>query len=448
MKALLSALSLVLFAAPSLALQGSDTCTAPTPIAGQGTFAYDNTLATTGAEGQSEPLCYQFSSSAVDNDIWFAWTADFTGNAAIATCGGTSDDSKISIYPGSSCPTPGSALACNDDACGLQSGFLVPVNSGSTYMLQIGNFPGATANTAGSFSIVEDAPVLNPANGHYYDFVQGVIDFDSARAAAEAMSYLGSQGHLATISDAAENTFLSTTFGGRAWIGAYQDFSDPSFSEPGGGWVWVTGEPWTFDSWSAGEPNDFGGTEHYAETFSNGAWNDQPLGGNNVVQGFYVEFGDVTIPGIYCSGDGANPTGCPCGNSGNDGEGCANGSGVGGKLRSTGSASVSSADLVLQGSQLIPSQPALYFQGNNAVNNGDGVLFGDGIRCAGGGVIRLQVRFSDGSGSSQTTANIAASGGVAAGDVKRYQIWYRDPATSPCGSLFNLTNGLELTFNA
>ena len=83
-----------------------------------------------------------------------------------------------------------------------------------------------------------------------------------------------------------------------------------------------------------------------------------------------------------------------------------------------------------------------------AVNNGDGILFGDGLRCAGGGVVRLQVRFSDSTGSSSTTVDIATKGGVAAGDVKRYQIWYRDPVTSPCGALFNLSNGLELTFNA
>ena len=448
MKALLLTITIAFSAAPALALQGSDSCTTPTPIAGQGTFPYDNTQATTGAEGQNEPLCYQFGSSAVDNDVWFAWTADFTGNAVITTCGATSDDSKISVYPGSTCPAPGSSLACNDDACALQSGIMFPATAGSTYMLQVGNFPGALANSGGSITIGEDAPILNPDNGHYYDFVQGVYDFNAARAAAESMTYLGSQGHLATISDAAENTFLATTFGGRAWIGAYQDFNDPNYSEPGGGWVWVTGEPWTYDSWNPGEPNDYGANEHYAETFSNGEWNDQPLSGNNVVQGFYVEFGDVTIPGIFCEGTAANPTGCPCGNLGNDGEGCANGSGVGGKLRSTGSASVGAGDLVLQGSQLIPNQPALYFQGNNAVNNGDGVLFGDGIRCAGGGVIRLQVRFSDSTGGSVTTVNVASAGSVAAGDVKRYQIWYRDPVSSPCGALFNLSNGLELTFNA
>ncbi len=448
MKALLIPITFALTAAPSLAQQGSDSCTTPTTIAGQGSFPYDNTLASTGAEGQTEAACYQFGSSAIDNDVWFAWTSDFTGNAAITTCGGTSDDSKISAYPGSSCPTPGSAIACNDDVCALQSGIIIPVNAGSTYMLQVGNFPGATANTAGTLTIFEDAPAFNPANGHFYDFVQGAIDFDSARAAAESMTYLGVQGHLATVSDASENAFLASTFGGRAWIGLYQDFSDPNYTEPSGGWTWVTGEPFTYNSWNPGEPNDSSGQEHYAEMFGNGDWNDQPVGGNGVVQGFYVEFSGVTIPGTFCEGTEANPTGCPCGNPGNDGEGCANGTGVGGKLRSTGAASVSSSELVLEGSQLIPNQPALYFQGNNAVNNGDGILFGDGLRCAGGGVVRLQVRFSDSTGSSSTTVDIATKGGVAAGDVKRYQIWYRDPVTSPCGALFNLSNGLELTFNA
>jgi len=448
MRSLCTFALLACLATPSFALQGSDSCTTPTAIAGQGSFAYDNTLATTGAEGQNETTCYDFGSSAVDNDVWFEWTSDFTGNAEITTCGGTSDDSKIGAYPGGGCPTMGSAIACNDDACGLQSSILIPVTTGSTYMLQIGNFPGATANSTGSFTITEDAPVLNPANGHFYDYVAGVTDFDSARAAAEAMSYLGAQGHLATVADAAENSFLSSTFGQRAWIGAYQDFNDPNYSEPLGGWVWVTGEPWTYDSWNAGEPNDSGGNEHYAETFSNGAWNDQPVSGNNTVQGFYVEFGDVSIPNIYCSGDDAGTTACPCGNPGNSGEGCANGSGLGGKLRSSGSGSVSNGDLVLSGSQLIPGQPGLYFQGNNAINGGDGTHFGDGLRCAGGGVIRLQVRFADGTGASQTDINISALGGVAAGDTKRYQLWYRDPVTSPCGSLFNLSNGVEITFNS
>ena len=69
-----------------------------------------------------------------------------------------------------------------------------------------------------------------------------------------------------------------------------------------------------------------------------------------------------------------------------------------------------------------------------------------GFAVAGVGVIRLQVRFSSAAGDSTTSIDIANKDGVASGDTKRYQIWYRDPAASPCGALFNLSNGLEVTY--
>jgi len=149
----------------------------------------------------------------------------------------------------------------------------------------------------------------------------------------------------------------------------------------------------------------------------------------------------------FCSGDGSG-TACPCGNVGGSGEGCANDTGSGGVLTGSGSASTGAADLVLSAEQLIPNQPGLYFQGNNAINSGNGNPFGDGLRCAGGGVIRLQVRFADSAGTSATNIDIGATGGVSAGDVRRYQLWYRDPGASPCNSLFNLSNGYEIAWSA
>ena len=231
------------------------------------------------------------------------------------------------------------------------------------------------------------------------------------------------------------------------WLGLYQDVNDPSYSEPFGGWVWTTGEPLTFAPWGAGEPNDGAGNENYVELSAAGSWNDMPLSGNGQIFGYYVEYEGSAPTTSFCTGDGTG-TICPCGNAGNTGEGCANGAGSGGLLSSSGSASISAADLVLEGSQLISGQPGLYFQGNNAINGGLGVIFGDGLRCAGGGVIRLQVGFADSTGSSQTSIDIGATGGVSAGDVKRYQIWYRDPAGSPCGALFNLSNGVEISFSS
>jgi hypothetical protein len=148
---------------------------------------------------------------------------------------------------------------------------------------------------------------------------------------------------------------------------------------------------------------------------------------------------------IYCLGDGS-ATPCPCGNPSASG-GCANSTGVGGTMTAYGSVSVSADDLTFSATGLIPSQPVLLFVGNNAVNNGAGNSFGDGLRCAGGGVRRLGVRFCDPAGSANWGGGLNTTGGWSAGDLQRFQGWYRD-ASGPCGSTFNLTQGLELTFQA
>ena len=147
----------------------------------------------------------------------------------------------------------------------------------------------------------------------------------------------------------------------------------------------------------------------------------------------------------FCFGDGTG-TACPCGNLGSAGEGCANDTGSGGLLSASGSNSVLADDLVLEASGLT-SGPGLYFQGNNAVNGGLGNPFGDGLRCAGNEVIRLEVQFSS-LDTSATSISVATKGGVSVGDTKRYQLWYRDSGGSPCNSGFNLTNGYEITWGS
>jgi len=154
----------------------------------------------------------------------------------------------------------------------------------------------------------------------------------------------------------------------------------------------------------------------------------------------------VPGPSAYCFGDGSG-TPCPCGNSGALGEGgCANSLGVGAVLGSNGVPSVAQDAFILQAANLVPGQPALLFAGLNAVNGGNGVAFGDGLRCAGGGVQRLGVVAPDASGSASWGPGIAALGGWNPGDLRRFQAWYRDPSGSPCGTGFNLSNGLEVIF--
>ena len=63
MKFLSASLVLACISTPSFA-QGSDDCNTPTLISGQGTFAYDNTLPSTGLEGQAEVFCSPFGTPA------------------------------------------------------------------------------------------------------------------------------------------------------------------------------------------------------------------------------------------------------------------------------------------------------------------------------------------------------------------------------------------------
>ncbi|MCH2103096.1 MAG: hypothetical protein MK297_03680 [Planctomycetes bacterium] len=155
--------------------------------------------------------------------------------------------------------------------------------------------------------------------------------------------------------------------------------------------------------------------------------------------------GNVGAP--YCFGDGSS-TACPCGNAGAPGRGCGNGAfPAGAELSGQGSASIANDNLVLNISDMPQNQPVLFFGGGNAVNSGNGNVFGDGLRCAGFGVNRLEVSTSDSSGIASTSSSISTRDGVSIGDIRRYQAWYRDPVTTLCGSGFNLSNGLEITWN-
>ena len=102
---------------------------------------------------------------------------------------------------------------------------------------------------------------------------------------------------------------------------------------------------------------------------------------------------------------------------------------------------------MLHASSVLPGQPGLLFQGHNAINGGNGNPFGNGIRCAGLNVRRLQVLIPDAFGEANNSTSIANAGNHSAGDQRSYQFWYRDPSPSaPCGSTFNLTNSFAISW--
>ncbi|MCZ6572206.1 MAG: lectin-like protein [Planctomycetota bacterium] len=115
-------------------------------------------------------------------------------------------------------------------------------------------------------------------NDHYYEDFDASLDWFGADAAAGSMVFMGFTGHLATVTSLPEHEFLISTFADRdfgLWLGGIQA---PGSTEPGGGWGWITGEPFAFTIWNPSEPNNAQGEEERIELRSEGAfrgWNDQ-----------------------------------------------------------------------------------------------------------------------------------------------------------------------------
>jgi hypothetical protein len=150
----------------TLFVGGSDSCSSPQAISGVGTFPFDNSGATTGAEGQANAACDFFGTMGITNDVWFVWTASGTGVVSLLLCGSATIDSKVAIYAGGGCPG-GAPIACNDDSCGLQSNVSFAVMGGNQYTIQLGTFPGATGGS-GTFQLWTaccSPPICEPSPG-------------------------------------------------------------------------------------------------------------------------------------------------------------------------------------------------------------------------------------------------------------------------------------------
>jgi hypothetical protein len=151
----------------------------------------------------------------------------------------------------------------------------------------------------------------------------------------------------------------------------------------------------------------------------------------------------------YCFGDGTG-TACPCG-PGAAGNGCPSFvNPAGANLAVSGSASVTNDTFVLLGSGMPTAGTAAYFQGEMQVAGGAGIVFGDGLRCADGTVIRLGTKTNSG-GASQypgvSDPDISVTAGLVAGDIRYYQVWYRSAEVFCTPATWNFTNGIRATWS-
>jgi len=497
-KSLLS-LGLAFFASATTALAqvpANDDCSGAIAAA-VGITPFDSSMATDGSGLALDPLVCDmgpFGDEQVHQDVWFAFTATASDDYDFqhVDTGSGVFDSRIAIYNQGTCPDdPANVIACNDDDVGVVAGVLdVPLIGGLTYLVRLGAYAGTTPGGPGGLSVFTDPPPpMNPANGNYYLAIgAGGITWDAAKTAAEGMTFLGVQGHLATVTDQAENDFIYGALGGvnNYWVGGFQDFMDPNFSEPGGGWSWITGEPFTFTNWLVGEPNNTGSTpsEDFLELLDSGGfgqtWNDAAQ--TEHPAGYVVEFDIGTAgPTDLCNGDGGNGfgcTNCPCGNNSLMGTigGCINAAGLSTRISASGDTSASTLPGVTTDLRFtLESAPAgafcIMLSGSDvAPTNMMNVCFGldsgaqsldrDGLRCAVMNLKRHGGRSANGmgeimdstgpsrvwGGEAQPNGGIWKQGGFVAGQTRYFQVTFRADPMLVCMRGLNTSQALVVTF--
>ncbi len=141
----------------------------------------------------------------------------------------------------------------------------------------------------------------------------------------------------------------------------------------------------------------------------------------------------------FCFGDGSSGA-CPCGNLASAGRGCANSTGVGAILEGFGTAVVVADTVVLTARNCPPAKVGIFLSGHTSVG---GLPFGDGLRCLGGGLMRLGAVTSNAAGVATSNMSLSIREGLLGGEQRHYQYWYRDPI-GPCGHGFSLTNALSV----
>lgn len=146
------------------------------------------------------------------------------------------------------------------------------------------------------------------------------------------------------------------------------------------------------------------------------------------------DFASFTISGNLVAESPWPPSSVYC-------SGAANSAGAGAMIGTGGTPSVGNADLTLTCQGLPANQPGIYFYGPNQVS----VPFGNGVRCVGGGLVRLSAQSSGASGTVNRVLDASSlPAPISAGETRNFQFWYRDPAAG--GAFYNLSGAVAVEF--
>lgn len=87
-----------------------------------------------------------------------------------------------------------------------------------------------------------------------YELIEGAFTWQEAKLDAEKRG-----GHLATITSDEEWKTVMSLFGNNL-LGVFLGGAD---EKQDGVWRWITGEPWTFENWAGGQPDNSSGAQHF-----------------------------------------------------------------------------------------------------------------------------------------------------------------------------------------
>jgi hypothetical protein len=511
----LSALSSCIIAGAAIAYPShrsnvltNDDCNSPLSISGDGQFPFDNTTATTGAQGQSNGACLFFGTTAIGNDIWYTWTPLASGYASLSLCGGTFVDTKVAVYAGAGCPSA-APIVCNEHGCGVQSVMCFSVTAGNQYTIQLGNYPG-TNTGAGTFTLI----VSTPASGSCDAIDDGSSETAVALTAGGSVCWIQRFG---TLGQSTTVTGISTAWGspldapsqnppnGSAadiliWSDPNQDsnptdgvllqhvtgfvsgtgtdqFTSFALNPP----VTVTG--YFFVGASVAEPigiypapldqdiNCVAAGATWVAGSTTGPMDFSNLGSNNVPP-LELQTG-ASIVGqwllrVTCSGSNpgidlcvpgvAGVMACPCSNPqvpANSTRGCNNSANTGGaQLTSSGNSSLTSDTLTFTSTGEKPTATSVLLQGRIPAN-ATGLQFGQGVRCIVSllkrlyvhGAVAGSVTFPHGADPSIHDKSAAEGDTITVGSTRLYAVYYRDPVVlggCPSADTFNSTQTQSL----
>ena len=168
----------------------------------------------------------------------------------------------------------------NLDGC-VQLGDLLDLLAAYGTCQEVGDDSGEEDGMSYCDSLFNVMPVelLGTYEGYNYYSVGDSITWFEGEAFAQCLS---PDFHLASIHSAEEvTTVVDWTWNRQMpwhWLGLYQNFNSPSYSEPGGGWEWSDGTPMNYTNWAGPEPNNGDGKEHHGQmnhpNWGAGIWND------------------------------------------------------------------------------------------------------------------------------------------------------------------------------